>query len=583
MTIEISFLIKMFVFLLIFVFIHFVGAHESKSLQILHELNTDFGMELNVFVDFGNLESLYLLKNLDTPRIQLTSQSAESWDFQIRGIFTERSLVLVRLGDSGLDPRVASLLPHLVDKVHELHFVFLSMQEPLFPKDDLYTYCYKQGFVNVLLIGAGIMYSYLPYPYIQPIKLSNISEYLNRERIIRNFRGFPIRTLRSTLAPRDFEYLNDRNELVRGGYLFAAVKEFANRYNATLDSVIMPNVTEYAAYVAVEEMLIAKRIDIVCYFRALSWNVAYTAPLSIIAEYLMIPQVRPISSFLYYSRPFSWSLWVVVALTVLYGSLMLYLSSGRARNEIGECLLYSFSHILYSCHQAIRIGGWRDTVIHVILTIAGFILTNVYLATLSSILTSGLFEKEYNTFEDLSNAPYPNLHDEFYRMELQSKTFLPESFRQKSITLNITLLTAYRDGLNKNYIYLLYEDRLELVLMQQYLLKTPRFYKLRQEVGYALESYCVSNSLPYLKMTSEFMRRLQEHGINIKFKADAFRELIQLGMYTLMRDDEPPTKAFDLQYYYFAFGLWAVGLVLALLVLSIELVKWRYHKTRARK
>lgn len=93
--------------------------------------------------------------------------------------------------------------------------------------------------------------------------------------------------------------------------------------------------------------------------------------------------------------------------TVLYGTVMLHLAARGARVEIGKCLLYSLSHILYNCHQKIRVAGWRDVAIHGILTIGGFILTNVYLATLSSILTSGLYDEEYNTLEDLARAPTP--------------------------------------------------------------------------------------------------------------------------------------------------------------------------------
>jgi len=39
-----------------------------------------------------------------------------------------------------------------------------------------------------------------------------------------------------------------------------------------------------------------------------------------------------------------------------------------------------------------------------------------------------------------------------------------------------------------------------------------------------------------------------------------------------MRDDEPPAKAFDLDYYFFAFVLWTVGLISSLLVFFAELV-----------
>ncbi|XP_017015290.2 uncharacterized protein Ir60e [Drosophila takahashii] len=559
--------IKMFFFLLTLVLLQVVGAPFSESNQVLHELNHAFQTELNVFID---LEDLNVLHKLDTPRILISSSSREAGDLRICGNFTERAIIVVQLKDSKLDPKVANILPHLMHDLHELHIVFISGKEPEFLKD-LFTYCFKQGFINVLLIHRQNLHSYLPYPSIQTIQLANISEYLKRGRIIRNFQGHPVRTLRTTLAPRDFEYFNDQDELVRSGYLFMAVKELTYRYNASLESVPLPDLPELESYAAVYKMLVTKKVDIICYFKDFRWNVAYTSPLSILSEYFMAPHARPLSSYLYYSRPFSWTLWLIVIATILYGTLMLYLTANR--NEFGECLLHSLSHILYNSHQRIRTSGWRDIAIHVILTFGGFVLTNIYLATLSSILTSGLYEEEYKTLEDLAHAPYPNLHDEFYRKQVQRNEFIPLALRRNSISLNATLLKEYRDGLNKNYIYMLYEDRLELVLMQQYLLKTPRFNMIPQGVGYALESYCVSNSLPYLTMTSEFMRRLQEHGINSKMRADTFRELIQQGIYSLMRDDEPPAKAFDLDYYFFAFVLWAVGLAVSLLVFIAEVAR----------
>lgn len=566
--------IKMISFLLVSVLLCLVGASYSESIQVqvLQDLNLALQTELNVFIDFECCATSEILHKLDSPRILLSSNSREARDLRIRGNFTESTLIIVSVMDSDLNPLVASLLPRLLDELHELHIVFLSNEEPGFPKQDLYTYCFKEGFVNIILMSGKGLYSYLPYPSIQPISLSNVSEYFDRARIIRNFQGFPVRILRSTLAPRDFEYSNEQGDLVRAGYLFTAVKELTYRYNATIESVPIPDLPEYDVYLAVAEMLHTKKIDIVCYFKDFSLEVAYTAPLSIIREYFMAPHARPISSYLYYSKPFGWTLWAVVISTVLYGTVMLHLAARGARVEIGKCLLYSLSHILYNCHQKIRVAGWRDVAIHGILTIGGFILTNVYLATLSSILTSGLYDEEYNTLEDLARAPYPSLHDEYYRSQMKAKTFLPERLRKNSLSLNATLLKAYRDGLNQSYIYILYEDRLELILMQQYLLKTPRFNMIRQAVGFTLESYCVSNSLPYLAMTSEFMRRLQEHGISIKMKADTFRELIHQGIYTLMRDDEPPAKAFDLDYYFFAFVLWTVGLISSLLVFFAELV-----------
>ncbi|KAH8284898.1 hypothetical protein KR054_002549, partial [Drosophila jambulina] len=558
--------VKMFSILLTLVLLRVVVASELGSNQIIHELNLALRIELNVLIDVEDTYGSSILHSLDTPRIQLSSKSSQAMNLRLRGNFTYQALIIVQLMDLGLDPKVANFLPHL-------HIVFLSKKEPESLQKELYTYCYKEGFINVVLIHNNRLYSYLPYPSIQPIKFPNVSEYLKREKTIRDFKGFPVRILQTALAPRDFEYFDEGNKLVRAGYMFTAMKEFADRYHATVVSVPLPNLPEIELYGAALQMLFKKEVDFIGYFKDMDWDVSHTEPLSILTSYFIVPHARPLSSYLYYSRPFRCTLWLVVALTVLYGALMLYLGSGRNRKEIGECLLYSLSHILNTCHQTVRTTGWRDQLIRVILTIAGFVLTNLYLATLSSILTSGLSEPQYRTIQDLADAPYPSLHDAMYRRQMMGNEFLPEALRRNSMTLNGTLLTSYRDGLNKNYIYLLYEDRLELILMQQYLLKTPRFDMIREPVKYSLEAYPVSRSLPYLKMATEFMRRLQEHGINIKLRADAFHVMLKQKIYTLMRDDEPLAKAFDLQYYFFAFGLWAVGLGLSLVFFFGELIK----------
>ncbi|XP_020802060.1 uncharacterized protein LOC110179044 [Drosophila serrata] len=554
-----------------------VVALDLMPYQVLRELNFAFQTELNVLVD---IEDSFVVQDSSTPKIQLSSKSSESLNLRLRGNFTSQALIIVQLMDFGLEPKVADFLPLLLDRLNELHIVFLTKKDPEFLQKQLYTYCYKEGFINVILLHDDRLYSYLPYPSIQPIKLANVSEYLKRGKTIRNFKGFPVRIIRSRIPPRDFEYYNDRNELVRRGYLFAAANEFIERYNASLKSVSISEEpkSDYEGYLVVIRMSLQKEVDLICYYKdlQLEWDIPYTEPLSILTSYFIVPHARPISSYLYYSRPFRWSLWLVVAFTVFYGALMLYLGSGRDHTEIGKCLLYSLSHILNTCNQAIRTAGWRDHLIHVILTLGGFMLTNLYLATLSSILTSGLSEPQYKTIEDLADAPYPSVHDELFLKQVRENTFLPEALRLKAVTINVTLMKAYRENLNSSYIYLSFEDRLELSLMQQDLLKTPRFDVIRQGVTYSLEGFYVSRSLPYLGLVSEFMFRLQEHGINMKMKKDTFWVMIKQKMYTLMRDEEPPAKAFDLQFYYFAFALWFVGLAISLLIFFVEIYYSRF-------
>ncbi|KAH8269466.1 hypothetical protein KR018_003416, partial [Drosophila ironensis] len=569
--------IKMILRLLVSVVFQFVCASEAGPFQVIQRLNEVYQTELNVFINFDNFESSEnIYKILDTPMLQITTKLGQLTDLRISGNLTERALVIVYLPETNLNGLVASLLPNLLDSLHELHIIFLSQEMPPIPwQVDLFTYCYQEGFINAILLHNRNIYSYQPYPSVKPIKLTNINEYFDRGSALKNFHGLPIRTLRLYVSSRDFTYINQRNKTIRTGFNYLALKEFTERYNGTLVSQPVPAVPELQVYEDIFEMLQRKEIDIVAYPKDLDWPVQCTAPLSIINMYFIVPNARPISSYFYYYKPFRWTLWLVVLSTIIYGTFMLYFVSRRDRKELGECLLYCLSHILYTYNRTIRISEWRGALVHSILIIGGFILTNLYLATLSSILTSGLYEPQFTTLEDLDRSPYPSLHDSFYEEQIKYNTLLPENVRQKATSLNSFLLEKYRSGLNDSYMYALYEDRIDLILRQQYLLRTPRFIVVRQAINIALEAHVVSRSLPYLQLANEFMHRLQEHGIFIKMKADSFQSLLDAGIYTLLREVEPPTKPFDLEFYFFAFLIWSVGLGMSLIVFLLEVVNCR--------
>ncbi|BFG05620.1 uncharacterized protein DMAD_04313 [Drosophila madeirensis] len=535
-------------------------------------------MELNVFINFeeygGESDTL---QALDTPQMQLELKS-KACSYRLTGNITERALVVVYLGQSQLHPAVAEHLPQLLGELHQLQIVFVCREEPTsWQQQQIFTYCYQSGFLQVLLIHRGKLYTYQPYPSIRAVELFNLSEYLARERQIRNFYGFPIRTIITNISPRDFTSVDHKNRLVRTGYLYHGLKEFTVRYNATLVEVPLPKGEVIDRYQGVLALLFAREIDFVSYPRDLRWPVQSTVPISILNEFLLVPHAPPIARYLYFAKPFAWSLWLILVATVFYVTIMLFVvRSGRQRRQMGVCFLRSLCHFLYISNHETRISVWQDLLTYLILTLSGFILTNVYLAMLSSMLTSGLYEPQYTTLESLAKAPYPTLHDDFYLATFKKKTFLPEPVLRNSLSTDLATLEKLRNGLDSRYMYCLYEDRMELLLRQQYLLKTPRSKVIRQSLGVALESYVVSNRLPYLRVFNEYARRIQEHGILDKMKMDTWRIMINTGLLTLMRDEEPAAKAYDLEFYFIAFFLWAAGLTLSVLVFVWELVKQRH-------
>ncbi|XP_030242835.1 uncharacterized protein LOC115563655 [Drosophila navojoa] len=438
-----------------------------------------------------------------------------------------------------LDPRLMNFLPRLLWELHELHIVFITKEESSNWQNDLYSYCFRNGFINVLLIQnlrpEILLYSYNPYPTIRTLRLPLLEDYLNRWRHLLNFQQYPVRTLLFTVEPRIFQYVNRRGELVYSGYLYNALKGFTHRYNSSI--------------------YIVKEIDV---------DDLYDTA---------VPHAKPIASYLYFVRPFTWTLWLTVIGAIGYGMLMLYGSSRNGRSEIGKYFLSSWCNFLFISQPRIIFANWQQVVIHFIMLLSGFILTNFYVALLSSMLTSGLFEEDYNTFQDLERSSYTLLTDSYYAHFMNESTFMPEIIKQRISRVDSDALEAARVTMNTSHMYTRYEDRLDGFLFQQHLLKVPLFKVIPKSLSDGFMSFPVLNGLPYLNLINSYLRRIFEYGILQKIKTDAYLDTIEGGITKFITSDRTERKPFAVEFYYYAFALWGVGLMLASLCFVLELLR----------
>ncbi|KAH8371449.1 hypothetical protein KR093_007515, partial [Drosophila rubida] len=547
----------------------------SGITQILLQLNAKYKTNLNLFINTQDVNLDYQL--LEIPAIQLQMEIKNFHQFRLLGSFSNNALIIVNIKVPPLDPDVANYLPYLLRELHELHIVFITVEDPISWQEDLYRYCYEEGFINILLIHENnqtqLLYSYKPYPEIKSIQLPQLEDYFNRRLRIWNFHHYPVRTLQDIVEPRLIRYVNRKGQLVLAGYILNAIREFTRRYNATLNFLpILP--ADRALQTAFNQTL-HRQVDIVCYIKEIIWQVPSSVTLYLLKDYIIVPHARPIASHLYFGRPFAWILWLAVIATVVYGMLMLYVSNGSDRSEIGLHLLWSLCHILFISQSRLTAFNWQQWTIHFIMILSGFILTNLYVAMLSSMLTSGLFEPQLNTLQDLKYSPYPLLVDDYYIDFLKQIVSLPSEVKNRMVMATSANLFKARTDLNTSYMYFAYEDRLEAALYQQNLLKVPRFKKIPESFMDGLMALPLAPSLPYQSLFNTYLRRIFECGVWHKLKSDSWMDTIDSGIYKLMRDDEVERKPFDLSFYLFVFILWAVGLTLAGLCLLMELLWWR--------
>lgn len=201
-------------------------------------------------------------------------------------------------------------------------------------------------------------------------------------------------------------------------------------------------------------------------------------------------------------------------------------------------------------------------------------LTNLYLAQLSSNLAAGLYEKQFNNFDDLEGTDYKLPQEE---VEYNFLHKLPDLHPQLAKRLVVTpeqLVDRYRLELNVSMLHNGFADSIEFALYQQKFLRVPLFHKLPQIIYQQPFFMPAAYGRPYLKIFNFYMRRVFEGGILLKMKSDGFINGIQSGRLRFVnRARYQEVNSNDLEYYYVAAGVWLIGMLLASVCFIFE--RWR--------
>lgn len=92
------------------------------------------------------------------------------------GKYSENALIIVYISNPPLDAIVADFLPYLLWKVHETQIIFITNNTPEAWQIDLFSYSFREGFINVLLVHqqnlTSSLFTYNPYPVIQVHRFS---------------------------------------------------------------------------------------------------------------------------------------------------------------------------------------------------------------------------------------------------------------------------------------------------------------------------------------------------------------------------------------------------------------------------
>ncbi|XP_017080234.1 uncharacterized protein LOC108113999 [Drosophila eugracilis] len=545
-----------------------LSLYEGNRLgQTIQELNKIYQTELNVFLEFGNgSEILEAAWQPFIPTIWIRNTKNQ---IVLEGNFSSCTLTVLYLEDEYLNSGI-SYLTKWLSKYQHLQVV-IFFKGTIGNVLNIFNHCFKEGLIKVLLMlpDSEGFFSFMPYQDMRIIKLETISDFVDHSRLKTDFNGYNITSgLVTAGAPRWFSFRDRNNKLILTGYMLRMVVDFTNHFNGSIRLLDIVTVNDGL------ELLANRTIDFFPFLIRPIETFAMTNILYLENCGLIVPTSRLLPNWVYLIKPYTFSTWITWVIMLIYCSMALRILS---RGQMGSSA--AFLQIL---RLVLYLSGGRDMgarpsrhrfILFIILTTAGFILTNLYLAQLSSILAAGLYEKQINTWEDLdkTDSVWPLIDVDLRTME----KLIPDrkNLLKRIVTTSEADVDIYRRNLNTSCIHSGFFDRIEFALYQQHFLKFPIFRKFPHILYQQPQQISSAFGRPYLQLFNLFVRKIFESGIYLKMKDDAYRHGIQSGLLSFgFRDRHLEVESNNFEYYYLIAGLWLGGLTLATIAFLIELL-----------
>nr|NP_648393.1 ionotropic receptor 67b [Drosophila melanogaster]AAF50158.1 ionotropic receptor 67b [Drosophila melanogaster] len=540
----------------------------NRLVQTVQELNNIYQTELNVFLEFGNgADILESAQGTFVPTLWIKNPQNQK---VMKGNFTSCTLTILYLEDEHLD-RGLYYLANWLWEYHHLEVLIFFNGGSYDKLIQIFSRCFNEGFVNVLVMlpGSDELYTFMPYQDLKILNLKSIKEFYSLSRKKMDLNGYNITSgLVIAGAPRWFSFRDRQNRLILTGYMLRMIVDFTNHFNGSVRLMNVLTVNDGL------ELLANRTIDFFPFLIRPLKSFSMSNILYLENCGLIVPTSRPLPNWVYLLRPYAFDTWIAWLIMLIYCSLALRILS-KGQISISAAFLKVLRLVMYLSGS--RDMGTRPTTrrlfLFVILTTSGFILTNLYVAQLSSNSAAGLYEKQINTWEDLdkSDSIWPLIDVDIKTME----KLIPD--RTKLLKKIVPTLEAdvdtYRRNLNTSCIHSGFFDRIDFALYQQKFLRFPIFRKFPHLLYQQPLQISAAFGRPYLQLFNWFVRKIFESGIYLKMKDDAYRHGIQSGLLNLaFRDRHLEVKSNDVEYYYLIAGLWFGGLTLATVCFLLELL-----------
>ncbi|CAD7012571.1 unnamed protein product [Ceratitis capitata] len=378
--------------------------------------------------------------------------------------------------------------------------------------------------------------------------------------------------------PRAIIHTDEHGEQQISGLKPLIIKLFAERYNATLNFTVDPN-PDYDCIQCIPEVL--DGLYDICadsgFYRA--YNKPHSKPLHLDVAYFAVRFPQPLAKFRYFLAPFQAATWWLFIITIAYITLLLAVSNWYVRGhwEVGQYLLDVISSFINASVHANLINERCGVCVFALLTVAGFIISNYYLAFLSSLLSTNLYEYPIENVEDIIAANITVLTVPSYDLVLHNYSAF-KALRIKYIEAGA--LKVYRDRLDPDFAYINMLDIWQFLLSQQRFLLRPRLKLLKKPLLSYVSGMPLPRYWPFEQLFNRHVQQLFEFGFHQYFMRCTTEFAIKTGYLRFFQTEYNRVVPLNLYDFEMPALLLVVGYLLALMVLLMELVWCRLQGGR---
>ncbi|XP_004522461.1 uncharacterized protein LOC101450041 [Ceratitis capitata] len=591
------------------------------------ELNEHGNIETNIFIYNKSEVQIQEYINKGTPTILVNRQKT---NFTLIYNYNKSLLAIVLLSEQN-KTELLLILNELLMRLRHLK-VLLILPATLSHEQsqlELFRWCWQSGYTQVMSLMAHentlTLTSYSPFPAVHLVAVERTADYF-RSNLPHDFQGQILRTPLAYDPPSVFRYTDRYGRQQTSGMMYKLFLHFVQIHNATIEEVILPPpYPGTLVYENIFEAMRAGKIDIsvhVYFTDVAKWHVSETPFL--FPHYFRVPYARPLASRDYIVRPFRPEVWRLLFSYLLLAAMLFTFATVIAvkikrLRRIAQCqrrgeirikqkkslsslngqtskvrlcflqlrrtlLRYLFTLIditmeLFALlQQSSNCYGYQYhnhfclTLMYACHNMLAFILINYYNKLIVSFLTTGVFEAQLNSVEDILASPYAI---QLTRTDTPYFIDDPRLLRKVKI-VDRNELWQQHISLNNSVILLSSMLYYNFFAAQQDYLRAKRVRIFLQEVIWDVScGMFMPLESPYVEPLKETLLWSFNTGLISKDYHEAKSEAFTAGMLQFMREENVWGSSLKMDFFCWAWCVCAVGYACGGIILIFELI---WHK-----